>query len=306
MLNNPLSKNIEINVVESQNDAIQPSVQNDTSPKSLDHLSTSYVPRYEQPVCDIKITELSEIAYLAAGGFGKVYTAQWKGRRVAVKSVGCKKPRELKDFNREIIAHPRNVLIHEGSTHQIRALLADFGLSKFLLDSKGTSVVRGIAPYVDPKLLFNSNYSHEKSSDIYSFGVLMWEVYTCLPPFGGKSDHKLAFELFLGRREEPKVGMPKYAVCRFLQLPFVEDLKELISERMCDKREPKNKNTTTTNNVYNEVGRSNKSQEPKELNKPQETHKIETIERTYPKNNLLGSNKIFIIFFIFIITTEFV
>ncbi|CAG8785079.1 13581_t:CDS:2 [Dentiscutata erythropus] len=77
------------------------------------------------------------------------------------------------------------------------------------LHNKGTSVVRGIAPYVDPKLFCIPGYLHKISSDIYSFGVLMWEIYTCLPPFGGRRDALLAIDLCLGAREKPKAGMPE-------------------------------------------------------------------------------------------------
>ncbi|KAF0550650.1 kinase-like protein [Gigaspora margarita] len=218
-----------------------------------------YVHNIEQPACDIEFSELSNLKFLVEGGFGKVYTAKWKGQHVAAKTVSRRSPQQLKDFNRELNAlrksknckeyiiqffglskgyevgeyilvmqyadggtlknylknnileleldhkislckdivkgleflhkeniihrdlHSKNVLIH-----QRRALLADFGLSKSLLESKGKSDVRGIQAYVDPKLLDEtSDYTYGKFSDIYSFGVLMWEIYTCRPPFEG-------------------------------------------------------------------------------------------------------------------------
>ncbi|CAG8649795.1 19959_t:CDS:2 [Cetraspora pellucida] len=102
--------------------------------------------------------------------------------------------------------HPNNVLIH-----QERALLADFGLSKSLL-SKTLSKIRGIPPYVDPRVLIDdSDYPHplEVSYDIYSFGVLMWEIYTCSPPFSGRNFYTLNFQLCMnGLREKRIVGMP--------------------------------------------------------------------------------------------------
>ncbi|CAG8453832.1 3708_t:CDS:2, partial [Racocetra fulgida] len=86
--------------------------------------------------------------------------------------------------------------------------LADFGLSKSV-HSTGISGVRGMAPFVDPKLLYSPNYSHDTSTDIYSYGVLMWEISTCIQPFDGRQDHIiLVLELFFGVREKPKEGMP--------------------------------------------------------------------------------------------------
>ncbi|CAG8504718.1 6953_t:CDS:2 [Cetraspora pellucida] len=104
--------------------------------------------------------------------------------------------------------HSKNVLIHDGNP-----LLADFGLSKSLLErNEGhISEVRGIQAYVDPKLLsktLNSSYTHTKRSDIYSFGVVMWEIYTCRLPFNGRNDKHLTLELCSGEREKPVDGMP--------------------------------------------------------------------------------------------------
>ncbi|CAG8791639.1 3302_t:CDS:1, partial [Dentiscutata erythropus] len=84
-----------------------------------------------------------------------------------------------------------------------KLLLADFGLSNSLESKEGyTSEFRRAQAYVDPKLLRRKpNHRHEKSSDIYSFGVLMWEIYTRRIPFA-KSDHDDLFslELFFGLR----------------------------------------------------------------------------------------------------------
>ncbi|KAF0525873.1 kinase-like protein [Gigaspora margarita] len=100
--------------------------------------------------------------------------------------------------------HSRNVLIHDR-----KAYLADFGLSKSLLEPKKTSEVRGVRAYVDPILLNGkSNDTNEKSSDIYSFGVLMWEIYTCRLPFDGRQDNDLAIQLCSGLRERREIRMP--------------------------------------------------------------------------------------------------
>ncbi|RIB25990.1 kinase-like domain-containing protein, partial [Gigaspora rosea] len=101
--------------------------------------------------------------------------------------------------------HSKNVLIHNGN-----ALLADFGLSKSLLETNDghTSEVRGVQAYVDPLLLDKTFNPHTELSDIYSFGVLMWEIYTCRQPFDGRNDKNLTLELCFGMREKRIEGMP--------------------------------------------------------------------------------------------------
>jgi serine/threonine protein kinase len=54
----------------------------------------------------------------------------------------------------------------------------------------------GVVPYMDPKKFNNRSYSLNKKSDVYSVGVLLWEISNGLPPFfaEGKS-HELYFSL---------------------------------------------------------------------------------------------------------------
>ncbi|CAG8667768.1 19401_t:CDS:2, partial [Racocetra fulgida] len=103
MSNNPLSENnwqnIKINIIESQNDQIRSSAQNNTNLKSPDHLSPLYVPR-----CNINRSDLSNLKYLAKGGYGEVRTAKWNEQLVAAKTVDRRDPRQLKDFERELRA----------------------------------------------------------------------------------------------------------------------------------------------------------------------------------------------------------
>ncbi|KAF0463371.1 kinase-like protein [Gigaspora margarita] len=139
--------------------------------------------------------------------------------------------------------HSNNVLIHNEN-----ALLADFGLSKSLLESAKTSKVRGVQSYVDPILLsgrLNYTDKYEKPSDIYSFGVLMWETYTCRSPFEDKSNGDLSYKLYFGLREKREKGMPMqyidiYEKCwspdpslRPETSKILDSLKNLSEEPIC-------------------------------------------------------------------------
>ncbi|CAB4398643.1 unnamed protein product [Rhizophagus irregularis] len=107
--------------------------------------------------------------------------------------------------------HSNNILVHQ---HTIK--LADFGLSRRLQQSVcHTNKARGVIPYMDP-IIFNmrettdkQNLSYEltKKSDIYSLGVLFWELTSGLSPFnfenGTYSDYALIKDILEGKRENP-------------------------------------------------------------------------------------------------------
>jgi hypothetical protein len=91
--------------------------------------------------------------------------------------------------------------------------LADFGLSKRIGESSNfQSRLFGMIPYVDPKSFSrqrnNNNqstqYSLNEKSDIYSIGILLWEISSGRPPFyveGEQYDIALALEILQGLRE---------------------------------------------------------------------------------------------------------
>jgi serine/threonine protein kinase len=89
--------------------------------------------------------------------------------------------------------------------------VTDFGLSKRIeLASKQSRL--GIIPYVDPKIFckrkYNKNpislFSYNEKSDIYSIGVLLWEISSGQSPFSTEEyDIDLAIEISQGRRESP-------------------------------------------------------------------------------------------------------
>ncbi|PKC66208.1 hypothetical protein RhiirA1_460010 [Rhizophagus irregularis] len=105
--------------------------------------------------------------------------------------------------------HGNNILIHQKNIK-----LADFGLSKKMAEaSSNTSKILGVMPYIDPKKLENQNYKLNKKSDVYSIGVLLWQISSGYRPFH-ELDHDagLVLAILNGKREEIINGTPvKYS-----------------------------------------------------------------------------------------------
>ena len=106
--------------------------------------------------------------------------------------------------------HSCNVLVHQSNIK-----LADFGLSKRIGASSNLhSKLFGIIPYVDPES-FNKhkNYSLNEKSDVYSVGVLLWEISSGRSPFCSESCDidisGLTMNILQGLREIPVPNTPK-------------------------------------------------------------------------------------------------
>ena len=85
--------------------------------------------------------------------------------------------------------------------------MTDFGLSRNILESTTSShKLKGILPYVDPRCF--KEYKPDKKSDIYSVGVLLWELTSGVPPFSNINEITLLYNIHQGMREEPVPNTP--------------------------------------------------------------------------------------------------
>jgi hypothetical protein len=83
--------------------------------------------------------------------------------------------------------------------------LADFGLSKRIeASTRKKKDLFGCVPYMDPVKFSDRSYSLNKKSDVYSVGVLLWEISSGKSPFyteGELYDCSLAIQIAQGHRE---------------------------------------------------------------------------------------------------------
>ncbi|RIB27000.1 hypothetical protein C2G38_113657 [Gigaspora rosea] len=71
------------------------------------------------------------------------------------------------------------------------------------------SNLHGMPAYVEPQCLVNDKYRRNMKSDVYSLGVILWEISSGRPPFPSfESVLSLAVHIFKGNREGPIEGTP--------------------------------------------------------------------------------------------------
>ncbi|KAF9201942.1 hypothetical protein BGZ59_002430 [Podila verticillata] len=101
--------------------------------------------------------------------------------------------------------HSRNILIDTGG----KALITDFGLSKSVNKTIYTTKAGlfGVVPYVAPERMQNPTITYSAKCDIYSLGVILWELSSCAIPFESQlQDVMLAVNIIAGVREKTVPG----------------------------------------------------------------------------------------------------
>ncbi|CAB4379635.1 unnamed protein product [Rhizophagus irregularis] len=189
------------------------------------------------------------IQEIGSGGFGKVYRANWKNshKRYAIKSFFNINNATVKAIVREIqlqreVDFHDNVIRFYGVTTSIKenqrkeySLVIEYAengtLRKYLKENfenltwddkfnLAFQLVYAVSCLHDEGimhrdlLIFNRSttelYLLNKKSDVYSVGVLLWEISSCRPPFHGKPyDVGLALSILQGLRETPVRDTPE-------------------------------------------------------------------------------------------------
>ena len=131
--------------------------------------------------------------------------------------------------------------------------ISDFGFCKPTDGNSSNSNSRntyGVMPYMAPEILRGKEYTQK--SVIYSFGIIMNEIISVVPPFNNEShDEYLALDICRGKRPKIREETP-------------EILKELIQK--CWDANPENRPTSVE--VWKELNnytREKRRKEPKKI-----------------------------------------
>lgn len=122
-----------------------------------------------------------------------------------------------------------NVLFKQDPTSPIgmRAKIVDFGRSRVEKGRSTRTNSLGTVMYMPPEMLLDGNLN--KTSDLYSVGVIIIEMWTNMPAWREKQPVQILFAMSSGKRIEIPPDLP-------------EDLKAFIRTCLCD--DPKERPTT--------------------------------------------------------------
>ncbi|EXX74648.1 uncharacterized protein OCT59_009239 [Rhizophagus irregularis] len=122
------------------------------------------------------------------------YNITWFDKLVKLRFIigGLKNIHDINIIHRDY--HSGNIFLAAQET----PITGDLGLNKSALCSSENEIY-GVVPYVAPEIFQGQNYV--KASDIYSFGMIMWELMTGRRPFWDKvHDTNLIVEICDGLR----------------------------------------------------------------------------------------------------------
>ena len=163
--------------------------------------------------------------------------------------------------------HSGNILV-DGST----CFITDLGLCG-PVDDKSSGKIYGITPYIAPEIF--QRKKNTKKSDIYSIGMLMWEIFAGHPPFDDRehNDNLILNIVFNGIRPPLLSNMPDdYAEMMQkcwdvdpLKRPTIEELfnfaKNKLDEFYKNQDSDDNNIGDNSNSVNNNSGNSDNSQQ---------------------------------------------
>ncbi|RGB23565.1 kinase-like domain-containing protein, partial [Rhizophagus diaphanus] len=105
--------------------------------------------------------------------------------------------------------HSGNILFDSDDLHKNgQWKIADLGLSHSVDNESSNNEIYGVIPYIAPEIFKGSKFT--KEADIYSLGMVMWELTTGRKPFDNvEHDHTLIYKILYGERPRITEDIPK-------------------------------------------------------------------------------------------------
>jgi eukaryotic-like serine/threonine-protein kinase len=123
---------------------------------------------------------------------------------------------------------PGNVMVMEGN----RAKIMDFGIARVRTSDlkTQTGLMLGSPRYMSPEQVFGRPVDHR--SDIFSLGLVLYEMIAGTPPFGGNDIHQIMYQICNGTAAPPSAANP--AVTRALDIIVARALEKDVAARYQD------------------------------------------------------------------------
>src|SRR4051794_17594345 len=139
----------------------------------------------------------------------KELTLKDKLSHLAKIAQGLKDIHNAKDKSQKNLVHRD---FHSGNIlkgiEKTSCLITDLGLCKPADEIKKEDKVFGVMPYVAPEVLRGQPYT--QAADVYSFGIVAYEVLSGLPPYYDKEhDIYLALVVCQGLRPKLQIKIPQ-------------------------------------------------------------------------------------------------
>src|SRR5205823_11370960 len=88
--------------------------------------------------------------------------------------------------------------------------MAILGLSILATQAHNFKDIKGMMPYIAPELL-SGRGSYSQATDVYAFGIIMWEISSAEKPFHEFiHDKQLALRIFTGLRPKITDDTPQF------------------------------------------------------------------------------------------------
>ncbi|RIB05854.1 kinase-like domain-containing protein, partial [Gigaspora rosea] len=169
--------------------------------------------------------------------------------------------------------HPGNIV----NENIYMSYITDVGLCKPVSRDSSSDEIYGILPYIDPIVLCRRGNAYIEKSDIYSFGVIMSEIFTGYPPYYDiPHDDTLATSICLGLR--PRI------ICKVPQL-----LLDLMSKCL----DAESQNRPTADKIANTLNRFYKDLNNEKTELCNQIKQIENSSKNFSTFNQMKSERLY-------------